>query len=58
MVEIMPKQEVDLLHPKISVSWFLSFILIVVVILAAWGIGNYLYGRGKALVPTTSSGDF
>lgn len=58
MVEIMPKAEVDLLHPKISVSWFLSFILIVVVILAAWGVGNYLYGKAKSVVPSTSAGDF
>jgi len=57
-MDIMPKAEVDLLHPKISIGYFVSFILIVVVLLAAWAVGNWVYGKAKAVVPSTSAGDF
>jgi hypothetical protein len=58
MVDIMPKAEVDLLHPKLSISYAISFALIVVLILAMWALGNWLFNKGKAIVPSTTAGDF
>ena len=58
MVDVMPKGELDILHPKLSISWAITAILVVVLILAVVGIGTFLYGKAKAVVPSTSAGDF
>jgi hypothetical protein len=58
MVEIMPKSELDILHPKLSISYGLTAVLVVVMLLAVLGVGYWVFGRAKDVVaPSASSGD-
>jgi len=58
MVDVMPKGELDILHPQISISYVLTAIIVVVIILAVIGVGSWLYGKGKAMVPSGTGADF
>jgi hypothetical protein len=60
MVDVLPKGEIDILHPKVSISYALTAIIVVVMLLAIIGVGGYLYTRAKAMVPTAgpSGADF
>jgi hypothetical protein len=58
MVEIMPKGELDLTKLKLTPSWFFTTIIMVVVVASAIGIGLWLFGKAKTIVPTQSAGDF
>jgi hypothetical protein len=58
MPEIMPKGELDITKLKLTPSWFFTAIIMVVVVSAAIGIGLWLYGKGKTMLPTSTAGDF
>lgn len=54
----MPKGELDLTKLKLTPSWFFTAIIMVVVVASAIGIGLWLFGKAKTIVPTQSAGDF
>lgn len=54
----MPKGELDVLHPKLSISWVLTAILVVIMVLVVIGVGSYLYSKAKTIIPSSTAGDF
>jgi uncharacterized membrane-anchored protein len=57
MVDVMPTKELDILHPKLSISYAVTAILIVVMILAVLGVGYWAFNKAKSVVtPAASDG--
>lgn len=44
------KKGADITRPRASISWLVGAVVAVVLLLIAFGIGSYLYVRGKTAV--------
>lgn len=41
---------VDLLRPKIELKYFILLILVIIMILIAWGLGTFFYGKLSSMI--------
>lgn len=56
MSKVFPKGQIDLLKPQLKVSWALTGVLVVIMILGVIGVGTFAYEKVKGVVGDLTSG--